>query len=388
MISLGKFKIDNIPRNYLISSSNIHARYEFILDKVCDFMKIPPDKIYKCPDIHYVSLPKIESNGKIFKCATNDELILKSYGILDKDELKRIGNEITINQIREVISFTQISAHKNKKIAYVDVGTGDPIIFFHGNPSSSYLYRNIIKNLNSGYRCIAADMIGMGDSDKLDNPGHMTYTFDTHFEYLSELIKSLNLNEKITLVGQDWGGPLSIKWARENSDKVRGICYFETVIAPIKSEEMQEPLKSLFMMLRSEKGDKKVLEENFFVEKMLGTDPITPLSEETMAVYRKPFLNPGEDRRPTLDWPRQIPIDKEPKHVHEEVKKNLSFMMETEIPKLLIIAEPGRLMPKPLIEFCRKFKNQSEATVKGNHFVQEDSPDEISENIDNWLKSI
>ena len=113
--------------------------------------------------------------------------------------------------------------HKNKKIAYVDVGTGDPIIFFHGNPSSSYLYRNIIKNLNSGYRCIAADMIGMGDSDKLDNPGHMTYTFDTHFEYLSELIKSLNLNEKITLVGQDWGGPLSIKWARENSDKVRGI---------------------------------------------------------------------------------------------------------------------------------------------------------------------
>ena len=278
--------------------------------------------------------------------------------------------------------------HKNKKIAYVDVGTGDPIIFFHGNPSSSYLYRNIIKNLNSGYRCIAADMIGMGDSDKLDNPGHMTYTFDTHFEYLSELIKSLNLNEKITLVGQDWGGPLSIKWARENSDKVRGICYFETVIAPIKSEEMQEPLKSLFMMLRSEKGDKKVLEENFFVEKMLGTDPITPLSEETMAVYRKPFLNPGEDRRPTLDWPRQIPIDKEPKHVHEEVKKNLSFMMETEIPKLLIIAKPGRLMPKPLIEFCRKFKNQSEATVKGNHFVQEDSPDEISENIDNWLKSI
>ena len=142
--------------------------------------------------------------------------------------------------------------HKDKKIAYVDVGTGDPIIFFHGNPSSSYLYRNIIKNLNSGYRCIAADMIGMGDSDKLDNPGHMTYTFDTHFEYLSELIKSLNLNDKITLVGQDWGGPLSIKWARENSDKVRGICYFETVIAPIKSEEMQEPLKSLFMMLRSE----------------------------------------------------------------------------------------------------------------------------------------
>lgn len=278
--------------------------------------------------------------------------------------------------------------HNNKKIAYVDEGSGETIIFFHGNPTSSYLYRNIIANLQDEYRCCAADMIGMGDSDKLDNSGHMTYTFQVHYEYLSAFIDSLNIDKKITLVAQDWGGPLSIKWARENPDRVRGICYFETVIGPIKSEQMGEDIKGLFMMLRSEKGDKKVLEENFFVEKMLGTDPIEPFSEEVMNVYRKPYLNQGEDRRPTLDWPRQIPIDREPIEVHEEVKANLSFMLENEIPKLLIIGNPGRLMGKKLIEFCRTFKNQKEATVKGHHFLQEESPREIAEAINNWLKNI
>ena len=278
--------------------------------------------------------------------------------------------------------------HNNKKIAYVDEGDGEPIIFFHGNPTSSYLYRNIIANLQGEYRCCAADMIGMGDSDKLDNPGHMTYTFHVHYEYLSAFIDSLNIDKKITLVGQDWGGPLSIKWAREHPDRARGICYFETVISPIKSEQMGEDIRGLFMMLRSEKGDKKVLEENFFVEKMLGTDPIEPFSEEVMNVYRKPYLNQGEDRRPTLDWPRQIPIDREPIEIHEEVKANLSFMLENEIPKLLIIGNPGRLMGKKLIEFCRTFKNQREATVKGHHFLQEESPREIAEAINNWLKNI
>ena len=275
--------------------------------------------------------------------------------------------------------------YKNKKIAYVDEGSGDPIIFFHGNPTSSYLYRNIISDLKNKYHCFAADMIGMGDSDKLDNPGHMTYTFQTHYEYLSAFIDSLNIDKKITLVGQDWGGPLSIKWARENPDRVNGICYFETVITPIKSEHMGEAIRGLFMMLRSDKGDKKVLEENFFVEKMLGKDSIEPLSEEIMNIYRKPYLNQGEDRRPTLDWPRQIPIDRDPIEVHEEVKANLSFMMENEIPKLLIIGNPGRLMGKPLIDLCRSFKNQTEATVKGNHFLQEESPQEISEAIKQWL---
>ena len=278
--------------------------------------------------------------------------------------------------------------YNNKKIAYVDEGDGDPIIFFHGNPTSSYLYRHIISDLKGEYRCLAADMIGMGDSDKLDNSGHMTYTFQTHYEYLSTFIESLNIDKKITLVGQDWGGPLSIKWAREHPDRARGICYFETVISPIKSEQMGEDIRGLFMMLRSEKGDKKVLEENFFVEKMLGTDPIEPFSEEVMDIYRKPYLNQGEDRRPTLDWPRQIPIDREPIEVHEEVKANLSFMLENEIPKLLIIGNPGRLMGKKLIEFCRTFKNQKEATVKGNHFLQEESPKEIAEAINNWLKTI
>ena len=278
--------------------------------------------------------------------------------------------------------------YNNKRIAYVDEGNGDPIIFFHGNPTSSYLYRNIIFDLKGEYRCLAADMIGMGDSDKLDNSSHMTYTFQTHYEHLCSFIDSLNLEKKVTLVGQDWGGPLSIKWARENSDRVRGICYFETVIAPAKSDQMEEGIRGLFMMLRSEKGDKKVLEENFFVEKMLGTDPIKPFSEEVMNEYRKPFLNPGEDRRPTLDWPRQIPIDREPTEVHEEVKSNLSFMVENEIPKLLIIGDPGRLMKGQLIEFCRTFKNQTEVTVKGNHFLQEESPKEIAEALNNWIKTI
>ncbi len=278
--------------------------------------------------------------------------------------------------------------HNGKRIAYIDEGNGDPIIFFHGNPTSSYLYRNIISDLKDEYHCFAADMIGMGDSDKLDNSSHMTYTFQTHYEYLCSFIESLNLDKKITLVGQDWGGPLSIKWAREHPDRVRGICYFETVIAPAKSEQMEEGIRGLFMMLRSEKGDKKVLEENFFVEKMLGTDPIEPFSEEVMNEYRKPYLNSGEDRRPTLDWPRQIPIDREPIEVHEEVKSNLSFMLENELPKLLIIGDPGRLMKGQLIEFCRKFKNQTEVTVKGNHFLQEESPKEIAEAINNWIKAI
>ena len=153
--------------------------------------------------------------------------------------------------------------YDDRRIAYVDEGEGDPIIFFHGNPTSSFLYRNIIKNLKNQYRCIAADMLGMGDSDKLENSGHMSYTFELHYKYLSEFIRSLELTQPVTLVGQDWGGPLAIKWARENNDNVRGICYFETVIAPIKSDEMVEPTRGLFLMIRSEKGDKKVLEENF-----------------------------------------------------------------------------------------------------------------------------
>ena len=151
--------------------------------------------------------------------------------------------------------------YDDRRIAYVDEGKGDPIIFFHGNPTSSFLYRNIIKNLKNQYRCIAADMLGMGDSDKLENSGHMSYTFELHYKYLSEFIRSLELTQPVTLVGQDWGGPLAIKWARENNDNVRGICYFETVIAPIKSDEMVEPTRGLFLMIRSEKGDKKVLEE-------------------------------------------------------------------------------------------------------------------------------
>ena len=278
--------------------------------------------------------------------------------------------------------------YDDRRIAYVDEGEGEPIIFFHGNPTSSFLYRNIIKNLKNQYRCIAADMLGMGDSDKLENSGHMSYTFELHYKYLSEFIRSLELTQPVTLVGQDWGGPLAIKWARENNDNVRGICYFETVIAPIKSDEMVEPTRGLFLMIRSEKGDKKVLEENFFVEKMLGTDPIEPLSDEVMNEYRKPFINPGEDRRPTLDWPRQIPIDNEPIEVYNEVKDNLKFMMETNLPKFLIVGNPGRIMPKPLIEFCRKFKNQKEITVKGHHFLQEEAPDEISDGLKDWLSSI
>jgi haloalkane dehalogenase len=261
-------------------------------------------------------------------------------------------------------------------------------VFLHGNPTSSYLWRNIIPHLSGSYRCIAPDLIGMGDSDKLEDSGPDSYTFVEHREYLDELIDALDLGDRVTLVVHDWGSGLGFDWANRNRHRVFGIAYMEAIVRPVAWADWPAAAKSIFEALRSDAGETIVLDKNVFVERILPSSVIRDLTSEEMGVYRGPYLEPGESRRPTLTWPRQIPIDGEPVDVHEIVTSYASWMAANDLPKLFINAEPGSILTGPQREFCRTWKNQTEVTVPGLHFIQEDSPDEIGEAIASWRASI
>ena len=273
-------------------------------------------------------------------------------------------------------------------MAYEDVGDGDPIVFLHGNPTSSYLWRNIIPHLAEAYRCIAPDLIGMGDSDKLAESGPDSYTFVQHREYLDELLDALDLGDRVTLVIHDWGSGLGFDWANRNRDRVIGIAYMEAIVRPVAWADWPEGARSIFEALRSDAGEVMVLEKNVFVERILPASVVRDLTPDEMDVYREPYLEPGESRRPTLTWPRQIPIDGEPADVHEIVSSYAQWMASNDIPKLFINADPGTILTGPQREFCRTWRNQTEVTVPGIHFIQEDSPDEIGEAIARWRASI
>ena len=275
---------------------------------------------------------------------------------------------------------------KGKNMAYVEMGEGDPIIFQHGNPTSSYLWRNVMPHLQGQGRCIALDLIGMGDSDKLENPGPDRYTLAEHIEYFDAALEALGVTDNVTLVIHDWGSALGFHWANRHRDSVKGIAYMEGIVAPVKSwDDWPEAARSVFQGFRSDAGEDMVLEKNVFVERVLPGSVLRGLTEDEMKVYRRPFLNAGEDRRPTLTWPRQIPIAGEPAEVVALVQDYADWLAVSDIPKLFINAEPGAILIGEQREFCRSWPNQKEVTVKGSHFIQEDSPDEIGQAVSQWL---
>lgn len=276
-----------------------------------------------------------------------------------------------------------------KQMAYIEEGTGDPIVFLHGNPTSSYLWRNIMPHLAGKGRLIAPDLIGMGDSDKLDDSGAGSYTFVEHRKYLFSLLEQLEVTQNVTLVIHDWGSGLGFHWAYMHAQAVKGICFMEAIVAPVPHmDNFPEKSREIFKALRSPAGDQMVLEKNLFVEAILPASILRNLSEEEMNEYRRPFTNAGEDRRPTLTWPRQIPIGGEPADVVEIVGAYSQWLTQTPIPKLFINAEPGILIAGPVRDYVRSFPNLSEATVPGLHFVQEDSPDQIGEALRDWYTTL
>jgi haloalkane dehalogenase len=274
-----------------------------------------------------------------------------------------------------------------KNLAYVDSGEGDPIVFLHGNPTSSYLWRNVMPHLKGMGRLVAPDLIGMGDSDKLDNSGPGRYTFIEHAEYLYALFDELNLNN-VTLVIHDWGSALGFNWAALNPEKIKSIVYMEAITGPIESwDDWPEQARNIFQLFRSDAGEELILEKNFFVERVFAGDVgmHRALEKQELDAYIKPFEKEGESRRPTLTWPRQIPIEGEPTEVVEIVKNYAKFMSETQLPKLFINADPGSILIGKQREVARKWPNQKEVTVNGGHFIQEVSPDEIGESIKDFL---
>jgi haloalkane dehalogenase len=273
------------------------------------------------------------------------------------------------------------------EMAYVDVGQGDPIVLLHGNPTSSYLWRNVIPHLQPLGRCIAPDLIGMGDSDKLRNSGPGSYRFVEHRRHLDALLDALDVRERVTLVIHDWGSALGFDWANRHRNAVKGIAFMEAIVRPQGWDHWDVMnMRPFLEALRSEAGEKMVLEENFFIEKILPGAVLRTLAAEEMAQYRRPFAEPGEGRRPTLTFPREIPIEGEPADVNAIVNAYAEWLATSDLPKLFIKAEPGALLGGGAnLETVRAWPAQTEVTVAGVHFVQEDSPDEIGRAIADWM---
>ena len=275
-----------------------------------------------------------------------------------------------------------------KRLAYVDEGEGDPIVLLHGNPTSSYLWRNVIPELEGSGRVIVPDLIGQGDSEKLPREeGPDRYRFEVAYDYLKGLLDALDVTERVTLVLHDWGSGLGFHWASQHGDRVRAIAYMEAIVRPVSWDDWPESARGIFQGFRSPKGEDLILERNLFVEAVLPSAILRTLSEEEMEHYRAPFGTP-DDRQPTLNWPRQIPIDGEPAHMVELVDRYAEWMATSSVPKLFINAEPGSILTGPQREFCRSWPNQTEVTVAGSHFVQEDSPAEIGQAIAGWLRGL
>lgn len=273
------------------------------------------------------------------------------------------------------------------EMAYVEHGSGDPIVLLHGNPTSSYLWRDVIPELSGLGRCIAPDLIGMGDSARIDS-GPGAYRFETHANYIEAMFEVLGIDDAVTLVGHDWGGPLLFDWGRKNPEAVKAVAYMETIITPVTWDDWPESARRVFQGMRSDAGEEMVLEKNVFVERILPASVLEPLPDEVMDVYRKPYLHPGESRRPTLTWPREIPIDGEPEDMVRVIEANEAWLSGKEVPKLFVNAEPGSIMGDRVRERVRSWPNQTEVTVPGVHFVQEDSGPEIGRAIADWLRSV
>lgn len=281
--------------------------------------------------------------------------------------------------------FIDVLGHR---MAYVEMGEGDPIVFQHGNPTSSYLWRNVMPSLAKQGRCIALDLIGMGDSDKLTPSGPDRYTLVEHQRYFDAALDALGVANNVTLVLHDWGSAIGFDWARRHANALKGICYMEAIVRPMTWAEWPAAATPVFKGFRSPAGEDMALTKNVFVERVLPGSILRKLTDDEMAVYRRPFATPGESRRPTLTWPRQIPLDGEPGNVVAVVQSYADWLAKSPVPKLFVNAEPGAILIGAQREFCRSWPNQQEVTVKGNHFLQEDSPDEIAAAISSGLAKI
>jgi haloalkane dehalogenase len=282
---------------------------------------------------------------------------------------------------------------EGKRMAFHERGDGDAIVFLHGNPTSSYLWRNVLPYVAEQGRCIAADLIGMGDSDKVEDSGRTSYGFVEHRHYLDGLLDQLELGDRVTLVLHDWGSLLGFDWARRHTERVAGIAYLEALVRPLTWEEFPEAGRPIFQAFRSDKGEELILEKNVFVEAVLPAGVMRELTDEEMAEYRRPFATPGEDRRPMLSWPRQLPLRRDPAEVvHAAADEVLQivevcgqWMAQSEIPKLFINVDPGANLAGPQREFCRSWPNQTEVSVSGIHYVQEDNPQLVGVALSRWL---
>lgn len=274
------------------------------------------------------------------------------------------------------------------KLAYVEIGQGMPIVFQHGNPTSSYLWRNVMPTLATHHRCLALDLLGMGDSQKLSHSDASSYGFLDQFHLFGLALNKLVGSERVVFVVHDWGSALAFHWARLNPTRVRGICYMEALVRQLTWEEWPTEARRIFEGFRSEAGEEMILEKNLFVERVLPGSVLGSLAKETMDEYRRPFKEKGEARRPTLTWPRQIPIAGEPPDVCEVADGYAEWLSTTNVPKLFINAEPGAILTGPQREFCRSWPNQTEVTVNAGHFVPEDAPAEVTQALANWLKEL
>jgi haloalkane dehalogenase len=269
-------------------------------------------------------------------------------------------------------------------MAYVDVGAGDPIVLLHGNPTSSYLWRNVIPQLIDAGRCLAPDLIGMGRSGKAAGG---RYRLVDHVRHLDAWFEALELR-RVTLVVHDWGSALGFHWARRHPERVRALVYMEAIVRPVTWAEWPDAARKIFQALRSPGGEEMILAKNVFVERILPASVLRGLTAEEMERYREPFREPGEGRRPTLTWPREIPIDGEPADVTDLVQAYATWLAGSPLPKLFVNADPGSILVGAQRDFCRTWPNQREVTVKGSHFVQEDSPAEIGQAIARFLRAI
>ncbi len=275
-----------------------------------------------------------------------------------------------------------------KKMAYIEAGTGAPIVFLHGNPTSSWLWRNILPQLIGQGRCIAPDLIGMGDSEKLTQDDPERYHFREHSKYLDALLEQLGVTEQVVFVMHDWGSALGFDWSRRHQDAVEGIAYMEAIVRPLTWEEWPEPARGIFQGFRSDAGEAMILEKNLFIEAVLPGSILKKLSAEERAEYQRPFAQPGEARRPMLSWPREIPLDGAPAEVVKIVQAYADWLSQSPLPKLLISADPGSILCGAPLAFARSLPNQTEVTVKGLHFIQEDSPDEIGAAVSQFVAGL
>lgn len=277
-----------------------------------------------------------------------------------------------------------------RRMSYESAGSGPPVVFLHGNPTSSFLWRNVTPHLAEFGTCIAPDLMGMGDSDKLEGSGDDRYRFVEHRSFFDDFMRQVAAGQSVVLVVHDWGGVLGFDWARRNPDAVRGVVYMETFVTPPTWAEYQPAIREVFRALRSEEGERMCLAENFFVENMLPLGTLRTLEQAVLDEYRRPFAASGESRRPTLTWAREVPIDGEPSDVHRIVGEySRHFASDQTIKKLLIEGVPGQILARRnQIEFCRHWPSQSHVRVPGKHFLPEDSPDQIGRAIANWLEDL